>query len=138
MKEKLTKLRHIARVELKVAPTVGIAVRIGRPVNVLNPNRLEQLPAGELQGIRGGDLGKNGGEHMRVAAAIGKARTGLRDHRQIKHELEPVRAASHFEQSRLFGLETTVPPCLHRQQVVERDFLLPFIRVQYGSVWEQA
>ena len=128
LQKELPKFRHVTRAQLEVAPPVIVTATVGGPHNIVDAERHEQFLACEGQSVRARGLSYDGGQQVTVAAAVRPPRAGLVNHRQVEHELGPIRAASHLEKPRLVRLEATVPARLHGEQVLERQ--RPLARVQ--------
>src|SRR5207249_2058501 len=62
--KELPKLRHVARAQLEVAPTVVVTARVRRPPNVMNTERFKKRLARECQGVCPRSLCQNDGQHM--------------------------------------------------------------------------
>ena len=132
--KELPKLRHVARAQLEVAPTVVVTARVRRPPNVMNTERFKKRLARECQGVCPRSLCQNDGQHMWITAAVGPACSRLGHHRQVEHELEPVGTTSHLEEPRLLRLEAAVPAGLHGEKVLESELSLPVIEYRNGVV----
>jgi hypothetical protein len=85
-------------VQLEVAPTIVVALRVGGPGGVANAERLEEFATREGKGIGAGNAREKGGQEMAVGVAIEKARARLGSHREIERELRPVIASAHLRE----------------------------------------
>src|SRR5262249_12691960 len=67
----------------------------------------------------------------------GEPGAGLSHHRQVEHELEPIRASAHLEQPRFVRFKAAVPTGSHSEQVFHPDPPLPLIEIREGALLEK-
>ena len=63
-------LRHVARQQSQTVAASRDALRIAPPIPIFDPQRTEQPGFGIIRSAHPGQLGKNGGEKVRIAAVV--------------------------------------------------------------------
>src|SRR5438874_4552070 len=83
----ISNLCHVARVQVKIAPTLTHALRVRGPNRITNSERLKKRTTRKVRGAFASDSRNDSGNHMHATTAVDELSPRLFSHGQIQHEL---------------------------------------------------
>src|SRR4051812_9521587 len=95
IQKEVANLRHVPWTQVKTSPGLNDVIRILRPIEIRDAERLEQMALSELVCPQPGDLVDDLSECDGNSAAVGELRAGLGDQRPFEYVTDGIGAANH-------------------------------------------